>query len=184
MLIAVSLAMDAFAVSICKGLSFAKPNTRKAVVTGLYFGVFQALMPMLGYLIGSQFARYIESFDHWVAFGLLVIIGGKMVYESFKPDDDLAEEKKQSVAVKVMLPLAVATSIDAMAVGVSFAFLAVPILSAALSIGVITFALSFMGVKLGTLLGEKFQSKAELAGGVVLILIGAKILLEHLGFLG
>lgn len=184
LLVAVGLAMDAFAVSLCKGLTQGKQGIRRAVVIALYFGVFQAIMPTLGYLLGSQFARFIQDWDHWIAFILLAFIGGKMIYESFKPDGEIDEEKRQSVAMKVMLPLAVATSIDALAVGVSFAFLDVAIFPAALTIGVVTFALSFAGVKLGNVLGAKFESRAELAGGIILILIGLKILLEHLGVLG
>jgi len=180
-ILAVALAMDTFAVGICFGLSMPKVILRKAIIIGLYFGVFQAVMPLLGYLAASLFSEYIIAYDHWVAFVLLCFIGGKMIYSSFKKDESTTEEA--SVTPKVMLPLAVATSIDALAVGVSFSFLKVNILLAVLIIGVITFIFSIIGVKIGNIFGEKFKSKAEFAGGLILILIGTKILLEHLGIL-
>lgn len=181
-LIAVGLSMDAFAVSICKGLSVGAVRARHALTAGLWFGGFQALMPFLGWLLGSRFQGLITSVDHWIAFVLLCAIGGNMVRES--RTCGACGEMDASFAPKVMLPLAVATSIDALAVGVSFAFLSVNIGAAVSFIGVITFALSMVGVKVGSLFGAKYKSKAELAGGIILILMGLKILLEHLGVLG
>lgn len=179
-LIAVGLSMDAFAVSICKGLSLGKINFKHMAVAGLWFGGFQALMPAVGYFVGSLFADKIVAIDHWVAFVLLLIIGISMIKESFDKDEELDESMKS----KDMFLLAVATSIDALAVGVSFAFLKVSIVQSVLFIGVITFVFSAIGVKIGSLFGAKYKSKAECAGGVVLILIGLKILLEHLGVIG
>lgn len=178
-LIAVGLSMDAFAVAICKGLSVKKVTVKHGLIVGAYFGGFQAGMPLLGYLLGSSFAKYIEAFDHWVAFVLLGIIGFNMIRES----REQGEEVNASFGLKAMLPMAVATSIDALAVGISFAFMRVQIGWAVLFIGVITFTLSAIGVKLGNHFGAKYKSKAELFGGVVLILLGTKILLEHLGIL-
>ncbi len=178
-LIAVGLAMDAFAVSICKGLSVKKATLKHGLIVGLYFGGFQAGMPLLGYLLGSSFAKYIEAFDHWVAFVLLGIIGINMIRESREKEETL----DASFGFKAMLPMAVATSIDALAVGISFAFMRVPIGWAVLFIGVITFTLSAIGVKIGNHFGARYKSKAELFGGIVLILLGTKILLEHLGVL-
>ena len=176
LLIAVGLSMDAFAVSICKGLSLKKLKLRHAVLVGLYFGGFQFLMPVIGWALGYRFEHIIESVDHWVAFGLLTIIGIGMIREA-KQTDELNDD----LSFKAMLPLAVATSIDALAVGVTFAFLQVRILPAAGLIGVTTFLLSMLGVYIGHLFGLKYKAKAEIAGGVILILIGLKILLEHLG---
>lgn len=181
LVLAIGLAMDAFAVAICKGLSVNKVNWKHSVIVGLYFGGFQAAMPVIGYFLGSSFKNYIESVDHWIAFGLLLIIGGNMLREAFSKDE---EELDGSFKFKSMLPLAVATSIDALAVGVTFAFLNVQIVPAVSFIGVITFALAAVGVKLGNIFGEKYKSKAEFVGGVVLILMGVKILLEHLGIWG
>lgn len=178
-LIAVGLSMDAFAVAICKGLSAKKVTIKHGLIVGAYFGGFQAGMPLLGYLLGSSFAKYIEAFDHWVAFVLLGIIGINMIRES----REQGEEVDASFGLKAMLPMAVATSIDALAVGISFAFMRVQIGWAVLFIGVITFTLSAIGVKLGNHFGAKYKSKAELFGGIVLILLGTKILLEHLGIL-
>ena len=180
-LIAVGLSMDAFAVSVCKGLSTQTLQRRHYLIVGAWFGGFQALMPTLGYLLGSTFEQYITSVDHWVAFILLSVIGGNMLKEAFSKDEETTDA---SFAPRVMLLLAVATSIDALAVGVSFAFLSVNIGAAVSFIGVITFALSMVGVKVGSLFGAKYKSKAELAGGIILILMGLKILLEHLGVLG
>ncbi|MBR6536825.1 MAG: manganese efflux pump [Lachnospiraceae bacterium] len=177
--IAVGLSMDAFAVAICKGLSVKKVTLKHGLIVGLYFGGFQAGMPLLGYLLGSSFAKYIEAFDHWVAFVLLGIIGINMIRESREKE----EEIDASFGLKAMLPMAVATSIDALAVGISFAFMRVQIGWAVLFIGVITFSLSAIGVKLGNLFGAKYKSAAELSGGIILILLGTKILLEHLGVL-
>ena len=179
-LFAVSLSMDAFAVSVCKGLSVKTLRPRHGVIAGLYFGGFQALMPLIGWLLGRQFEGLIKSVDHWVAFVLLALIGANMVRESFGKD----EEVNDSFSFKTMLPLAVATSIDALAVGVTFAFLEVQILPAIALIGVTTFTFSAAGVKIGNVFGIRFKSKAELAGGVILILLGIKILVEHLFFAG
>jgi putative Mn2+ efflux pump MntP len=176
-ILAVGLSMDAMAVAICKGLSVPKLKFRHALITGLYFGGFQAGMPLIGYFLGRQFSSYIESVDHWIAFVLLALIGGNMIKESFGK----AEEVDCSFCPKAMLPMAVATSIDALAVGVTFAFLNVSIVPAVSFIGVVTFSLSAVGVYIGHLFGAKFKSKAELAGGIVLILMGLRILLEHLG---
>ena len=180
-LIAVSLSMDAFAVSICKGLSVRRVSLTHALTCGLWFGGFQALMPLIGYFVGAQFREQITFIDHWIAFGLLAIIGGNMIRESLSKEEECPDA---SLSVKAMLPMAIATSIDALAVGVSFAFLSVNIGAAVSFIGVITFVLSMVGVKAGSLFGAKYKSKAELAGGVILILMGLKILLEHLGVLG
>ena len=178
--IAVGLSMDAFAVSVCKGLSVRKLRPRHLLLAGLYFGGFQALMPVIGWLLGSRFETLIVSVDHWVAFGLLSLIGGNMIKESFSPE----EEMNDDFGVKTMLLLAVATSIDALAVGITFAFLSVRILPAAGLIGVTTFLLSMAGVWIGQVFGARFKAGAERLGGVILILIGMKILLEHLGILG
>lgn len=178
-LIAVGLSMDAFAVAICKGLSVKKATLKHGLIVGLYFGGFQAGMPLLGYLLGSSFAKYIEAFDHWVAFVLLGIIGINMIRESRETEEAL----NASFGFKAMFPMAVATSIDALAVGISFAFMRVQIGWAVGFIGVITFTLSAIGVKIGNHFGAKYKSKAELFGGIVLILLGTKILLEHLGIL-
>lgn len=180
-ILAAGLAMDAFAVSICKGLSVRKYRKGQSVTAGLYFGGFQALMPVIGWLLGRQFESLIKSVDHWIAFALLALIGANMIRESFKKDD---ENINGSFSLKVMLPLAIATSIDALAVGVTFAFLNVNIVIAALTIGVITFGFSAAGVKIGNVFGAKYKSKAELAGGIALIVIGTKILIEHLFFGG
>ncbi len=179
-ILAVGLSMDAFAVSICKGLSVQRLRPRHALICGAYFGGFQALMPLIGWLLGRQFEELIKSIDHWIAFGLLVLIGANMIRESFGKD----EEVNDSFSFKTMLPLAIATSIDALAVGVTFAFLEVQIVPAILLIGVTTFAISAAGVKIGNVFGTKYKSKAELAGGIILILLGIKILIEHLFFNG
>lgn len=179
-LVAVSLSMDAFAVSVCKGLSVKRLRPRHCAITGLYFGGFQALMPLLGWLLGRQFESLIKSVDHWIAFVLLALIGANMIREALGGEEDAND----SFSFKTMLPLAVATSIDALALGVTFAFLEVQILPAILLIGCTTFALSAAGVKIGNAFGSGFQSKAEIAGGVILILLGTKILIEHLFFGG
>lgn len=179
MLLAVGLSMDAFAVAICKGLAMDKVTLQRAAVVGLWFGGFQGLMPLLGWLLGSRFAAYITAVDHWIAFALLVLLGINMIREARCPDE---EDTNASLAFRVMLPMAVATSIDALAVGVSMAFLQhVNILWAALVIGGVAFAFSLAGGLLGRRLGCLFQKRAELAGGLVLIGIGFKILGEHLG---
>ena len=179
-LIAVGLSMDAFAVSVCKGLSVQKLEPKHVLMAGLWFGGFQALMPAIGYLLGHQFEHLIVSIDHWIAFALLLFIGGNMIKEALGDDD---EELDDDFSVKAMFLLAVATSIDALAMGVTFAFLRVNIAAAVLFIGCITFLCSAAGVKIGNVFGVRFKSKAELAGGVILILMGCKILLEHLGIL-
>lgn len=180
-LLAVGLSMDAFAVSVCKGLAMQKIDWKKMCIVGLWFGGFQALMPAVGYLVGSLFQEYITAFDHWIAFILLVIIGGNMIREALSPDED--DGASASLAFGVMLLLAIATSIDALAVGVTFAFLQVDILFAVLFIGLTTFVLSAAGVKVGSVFGTRYKSKAELAGGAILVLLGVKILLSHLGIL-
>ncbi len=183
-LIGVGLSMDAFAVSICKGLAMRKVNKKQAVVIGLFFGGFQALMPFLGWLLGSQFERYITSIDHWIAFILLGVIGGKMMMEAVKKEE--AEEIKQMdppLDLKEMFLLAVATSIDALAVGITLAFLQYPIVEAISVIGVTTFAISIGGVYVGNFFGNKYKSKAEFVGGLILVLIGLRILLTHLGII-
>ena len=177
-LLAVGLSMDAFAVSVCKGLSVQRLKPRHGAICGAYFGGFQALMPLIGWLLGRQFESLIKNIDHWIAFVLLVLIGANMVRESFGKDEELND----SFSFKTMLPLAIATSIDALAVGVTFAFLEVQIVPAILLIGVTTFAISAAGVKTGNVFGAKYKSKAELAGGIILILLGTKILIEHLFF--
>lgn len=179
-ILAVGLSMDAFAVSVCKGLSLGKIKPKHMCIAGAWFGGFQALMPLIGYFLGSFFAEMIEKYVHWVAFVLLAIIGGNMIKESFGKD----EKVDSSMDVKSMLLLAIATSIDALAVGVTFAFLQVQIVPAVSFIGVITFIFSAVGVKIGSLFGTKYKSKAELFGGIVLVLIGIKILLEGIGVLG
>ena len=177
--------MDAFAVSLCQGLSMPRLNWRNASVIALFFGGFQALMPLIGWLLGSQFAGYIQSFDHWVAFILLLLIGGNMVREAFSPEEE--EEDGCSAGdhldLKRLFLMAVATSIDALAIGVTFAFLEVQILEAASVIGVTTFVISLAGVAIGNYFGTRYQKRAEITGGVILILLGTKILLEHLGVL-
>lgn len=184
-LIGVSLSMDAFAVAVCHGLCMPKLNLRHGAVIALFFGGFQALMPFLGWVLGSQFARYIESVDHWVAFVLLALIGGNMVREALAPEDE--EETACAVTdrldLKRLFMLAIATSIDALAVGVTFAFFRVSILPAVSLIGATTFCISLGGVVVGNYFGTRYKKRAELTGGIVLILLGTKILLEHLGFL-
>lgn len=177
-LIAVGLSMDAFAVSVCKGLAMKKCTWKRASVVGLYFGVFQAGMPLIGYILGVQFKNLITSVDHWIAFVLLALIGGNMIRESLDKSCDVVED---TLDIRTMLGLAVATSIDALAVGVTFAFLHVEIVPAVSFIGVITFLISVAGVKIGHVFGCRYKSKAEFAGGLILILMGLKILLEHLG---
>ena len=180
-LIGVALSMDAFAVSICKGLSVKRVEPKHLLTVGVYFGGFQALMPLIGFLLGFKFEKFIVSVDHWIAFALLAVIGGNMIREALSGEE---EEHDASFSFRTMLPLAVATSIDALAVGISFAFLGVDILSAASIIGITTFVLSGVGVYVGNVFGAKYKSKAEIVGGIVLILIGLKILLEHLGIIG
>ncbi len=178
-ILAVGLSMDAFAVAICKGLSVKKLTGKHMLITGLYFGFFQAFMPLVGYLLGKQFESLITEVDHWIAFVLLGIIGINMIRES----RGCADELNDMFTPKVMLPLAVATSIDALAVGVTLAFLRVNVISSVSFIGIITFALSAIGVKIGNIFGCRFKSVSELLGGIVLILMGTKILLEHLSII-
>ena len=179
LLVAVGLSMDAFAVSVCKGLSVKKLGVKHALIAGAYFGGFQFLMPGIGWFLGSRFEHIITSFDHWIAFGLLAIIGVNMIQESFSK----AEELNDDFGVKTMLMMAVATSIDALAVGVTFACLNVRILPSSALIGVTTFCLSALGIYIGHIFGLRFKAWAERAGGAILILIGVKILLEHLGII-
>ena len=179
--IAVGLSMDAFAVSICKGLSVRELKPKHALTVGVYFGGFQMLMPLIGFALGVRFQSFITSIDHWIAFVLLGLIGANMIRESREQDE---ENLSDSFSFGTMLPLAVATSIDALAVGVTFAFLQVSILPAVCFIGATTFILSCIGIRIGHVFGLKFKSRAELFGGAVLILMGTKILLEHLGVLG
>lgn len=178
--IGISLAMDASAVSICKGLAMKKINYFKAVVIGLYFGIFQALMPLIGFFLGSKCERFITNIDHWIAFILLFIIGINMIREALQKDE---EKSNDSVSFKTMFPLAIATSIDAFAVGITFALLDANIFVSALIIGIVTFVLSFIGVIIGNAFGIKYKSKAEIFGGIVLIIIGLKVLIEHLFFM-
>ena len=176
-LIGFGLAMDAFAVSICKGLSMKKIKWKNAIIIAIYFGLFQAIMPVIGFFLGSTFSKFIQKMDHWIAFVLLSAIGVNMIKES---NDDEGENRNDRADFKTMIVLAIATSIDALAVGITFAFFEVNLWLASLIIGVITFILSFIGVVIGNKFGDKFQNKAELAGGFILIVIGLKILIEHL----
>ena len=198
-LIAIALSMDAFAIAVCVGLTMNEAVTRKSLIVGLYFGFFQFIMPLIGYMAATQFAERIISYDHWIAFALLSFLGGKMIFGSFKtegcpdrkcpiglcsdrtcPQGKKPENKEVSLGFAQMLPFAVATSIDALAVGASFAFLRVDILSAASLIGITTFVLSMTGVRIGNVCGARFKSKSELAGGIILTMIGINILIEHL----
>jgi putative Mn2+ efflux pump MntP len=181
-LIGVGLSMDAFAVAICKGLGMKRVNMRHALVIALFFGGFQALMPFLGWALGTQFASLVEPVDHWIAFGLLLFVGGKMLWDAFHEDDD-QDENEFRLDIPELFMLAIATSIDALAVGVSFAFLRVDIAPAISIIGCITFALSLVGVVVGNRFGARYERPSTIAGGIVLILLGFKILLEHLGVL-
>ena len=179
LLIGIGLSMDAFSVSVCKGLATKKFSWKMALICGLWFGIFQALMPLIGYLLGVQFEQFITSIDHWIAFGLLFLIGANMIREALSRKED--ESADSSLGFKTMLLLAVATSIDALAVGISFACIQVKIWSSVLIIGVTTFLFSVLGVKIGNVFGSKFERSAGIVGGIILILIGLKILLEHLG---
>ena len=180
LLISVGLAMDVFAVSVCKGLAMNKMSWKKAIIIGLYFGIFQAGMPIIGYYLGVSFESFVTSIDHWIAFGLLAFIGGNMIKEAF---DKESEEANDDIGMKTMLLLAVATSIDALAIGITFALLDINLALAVSMIGIITFILSIIGVKIGNRFGIKYKSKAEFAGGLILILLGVKILIEHLGLI-
>ena len=177
-ILAVGLSMDAFAVSVCKGLAMEQATLKKAGIVGLWFGGFQALMPLSGYFLGSQFASYVSELAPWIAFALLVFIGGNMIKETFGSDE---EEGESSLAPGKMFMLAIATSIDALAVGVTFAFLKVNVVAAVSFIGVVTFVCSAIGVKIGNVFGSRYKKKAEITGGAILVLLGIKILLEGLG---
>lgn len=181
LLIGIGLSMDAFSVSICKGLTSKKFSWKMALVCGLWFGFFQALMPVIGFFLGVQFEEYITAFDHWIAFGLLVLIGANMIREAIWGSDD--QNNNGALDFKTMLLLAIATSIDALAVGVSFACIQVKIWSSVLIIGLTTFVFSIIGVKIGNVFGSRFEKSAGIVGGIILILIGLKILLEHLGII-
>lgn len=180
LLISIGLAMDAFAVSVCKGLAMKKMSWKKAIIIGLYFGIFQAVMPVIGYFLGTTFERFITYVDHWVAFILLVGIGINMVKEAF---DKESENRNDNVDMKTMLVLSIATSIDALAIGITFACLKIHIVMPVITIGLITFIISVIGVKIGNRFGDKYGKKAGIMGGVILILLGIKILLEHLGII-
>ena len=181
LLIGLGLSMDAAAVSICKGLAAGRAKARHCLIAGVYFGGFQALMPLIGYFLGAQFKEAIAAYDHWIAFGLLSLIGGNMIREALFEKDE--PETDGALSFRSMLLLAIATSIDALAVGVTFAFLDVNIWASVALIGVTTCVLSMIGVKVGSVFGAKYEKRAELCGGVILILLGLKILLEHLGIL-
>ena len=184
-LLGIGLAMDAFAVSVCKGLGMRRLNKKQALIIGLYFGGFQALMPLIGWLLGSQFQKYITSIDHWIAFILLSFIGGKMMIEAIREwnEEETVDVMDAPLDHKNMLVLAVATSIDALAVGITFAFLDTPIIEAITIIGITTMVISIIGVVVGNFFGSRYKSKAEFIGGLILVLLGLKILLEHLGIL-
>lgn len=177
LLTSIGLAMDALAISICKGLSFSKIRFKNVIIVGLYFGIFQALMPLIGYILGSRFKELIVSVDHWIAFFLLALIGLSMLKEGLSKEYDSLDD---NVSLKAMLPLAIATSIDALAVGITFSFLDVNILESIIFIGSITFFISLVGVVIGNKVGVKYQKKSQVIGGVILFIIGLKILIEHL----
>ena len=184
-LLGVGLSMDAFAVSVCKGLAMKKATLKSQMTCGLWFGGFQALMPLIGFFLGAMFADAIKSFDHWIAFGLLALIGANMLKEALEKECDCCEEHNADMSVKTMFVMAVATSIDALAVGISLAMAGdVNIWAAIALIGVTTCVLSALGVKIGNIFGSRYEKKAEFAGGVILILLGVKILLEHMGVIG
>ena len=182
LLLAVGLSMDAFSVAVCKGLALRRVRPAQAALVGLWFGGFQALMPVIGYFLGSRFASHIEKYDHWIILILLGFIGANMIREALSKEEE-ADENSAALSVRAMLPLAVATSIDALAVGLTFAFLQVRVLPAVTLIGVTTFLLSAVGVWIGSLFGLRYKAKAEICGGVILILLGVKIMLEHMGVL-
>lgn len=185
LLLGVGLAIDAFAVSICKGLAMRKVNKKQAVVIALFFGGFQAIMPIVGWFLCKGFQNYIEAFDHWIAFALLAFIGMKMIIETLseKEEDVVVEKMDPPLDMKEMLMLAIATSIDALAVGISLAALDRPIVESATIIGVVTFIISIVGVYIGNFFGNRYKKRAELAGGIILVLIGVKILCEHMGWI-
>ena len=179
-ILSIGLGMDAFAVSVCKGVSFKKSNLKKSIIVASYMGIFQAIMPVIGYFLGMSFADKITSIDHWLAFALLLVIGIKMIKEALSTEKEVINDK---VDFKEMIILAIATSIDALAVGITFAFLNVNLWFAVSLIGMITFLLCFVGTKIGSIFGDKYENKAELVGGLILILLGIKIVLEHLNLL-
>ncbi len=181
-LVSIGLAMDAFAVSVCKGLAMKKIDFKKMLVIGLYFGIFQGGMPVIGYMLGTNFESLVTKIDHWIAFILLSFIGINMIREALKSKCD-CEKQSDSVAFKEMVILAIATSIDALAVGITFAFLKTNLIAVVTSIGVITFVLSMMGVCIGNRFGNKYESKAQITGGLILIMMGIKILFEHVGII-
>lgn len=179
--LAIGLSMDAFAVALCRGVTMKKFHPGQAVVIALFFGVFQAVMPIIGWAVASQFAEYITDYDHWIAFALLVFIGGKMIWDSFKKDEEGEDsEALDKLNIKQLFLMAIATSIDALAVGITFAFLDTNVWIASSTIGCITFGLSFLGVFVGNKIGSRFKNKAELVGGIVLVLLGVKIVIEHM----
>lgn len=178
--ISVALSMDAFSASICKGLATKQFSLKTALLCGLWFGGFQALMPVIGYYLGVQFEHFITNIDHWVAFGLLLVIGVNMIREALSENDEECDGTCDNTGFKTMIVLAIATSIDALAVGVSFAFLQVNIWKSVLVIGIVTFLFSFVGVKIGNIFGSRYSKIAEITGGVILIALGVKILMEHL----
>ena len=177
LLISIGLAMDAFAVSICKGVAIKNLTLKKIMVVGIYFGTFQAIMPTIGYLFGTSFQEFVTKIDHWIAFGLLVFIGANMLKDAFSKNEEGIDD---NINFKTMIILAIATSIDALAVGITFAFLNVNVIFANITIGIVAFLISIIGVKIGNKFGNKYENKAECIGGIILILIGVKILLEHL----
>lgn len=182
--IAIGLSMDSFAVSVCKGLNMQKINYKHTVITALFFGGFQALMPLIGWFLGKQFDQYINGFDHWIAFLLLAFVGGKMIYEALKDDDENSCKDTDKLNIKELFLLSIATSIDALAVGITFALIPdTNIISSILLIGIITFSFSAGGFIIGNKFGSRYKSKAELAGGIIILIIGFKILLGHLGIL-
>lgn len=180
-LIGIGLSADAFAVAICKGLNMRKINYKHALIIAIFFGGFQALMPLIGFILGSQFSQYIESVDHWIAFILLGFIGGKMIIESLKKEEECCS--CGGLDIKELFIMAIATSIDALAVGITFALVTVNIWGSITLIGLTTFILSAIGIIIGNKFGSKYKNKAELAGGIILVLIGFKILFEHLGII-
>lgn len=186
LLMGIGLAMDAFAVAVCKGLAMRKVNRKRAIVIALFFGGFQALMPFIGWMLGRQFEQYITSIDHWIAFVLLGFIGGKMILEALKPGDEDVEiiQMDAPLDIRELLLLSVATSIDALAVGITFAFLQYPVVEAVSVIGITTFFVCIGGVYVGNFFGNKYKNKAEFAGGLILVLLGLRILLSHLGIIG
>ena len=183
-IIAVGLSMDAFAVAVCKGLNMWRVTFKNALIIGLYFGIFQALMPLAGYFLGGTFSKYIERYDHWIAFLLLLFIGGKMIWDTLHEGGKEQDFTDSSLDLKELLLMAIATSIDALAMGITFAFLSVKIGKASAIIGCTTFIISAIGVFIGNRFGARYKNKASLTGGIILILIGCKVLLEHLGVLG